>query len=113
MKTQKKNKNKNKEIKLSDDKICSRALGMIKFLGTLNTKNLDLTHEPRLRRTDFLEWISQLETAFSSNKYTRTILADYSVNNKRKSISDKKVDLLVYTVVYVFLDKATRISTSA
>ena len=94
IKTQK--KKKNKEIKLSGDKICSQALGMIKFLGTLNTKKLALKHEPRLRRTAFLEWISQLEIAFSSNKYTRTILANYSVNNKIKSISDKKVDLLVY-----------------
>ena len=84
----------------------------MKFLGTINTKKLDLNHEPRLRRTSFFEWISQLEVVFSSNKYIRTILANNSVNNKFKSISDKRVDLLVYTVVYAFLDKATRISTS-
>ena len=75
-------------------------------------KKLDLKHEPRLRRASFLEWISQLEIAFSSNRYTRTILSEYSNNNKINIVSDKKVDLLVYTVIYAFLDKATRISTS-
>ena len=98
--------------KLLNDKICSQELGMMKFLGTLNTKKLDQKHKPRLRRTAFLEWISQLEIAFSSNKYTRTILANYSVNNKIESTSDKRVDLLVYTVVYAFLEKTTRIRTS-
>ena len=53
-----------------------------------------------------------LEIAFSSNKYPRTILANYSINNKIKSTLDKRVDLLVYTIVYEFLDKDTRISTS-
>ena len=75
-------------------------------------KKLDLKHEPRLRRASFLEWISQLEIVFSSNKYTRTILADYSNNNKINMVSDEKIDLLVYTFIYAFLDKATRISTS-
>ena len=86
---------------------------MIKFLGTLNMKKLDLKHEPRLRRTAFLEWITQLEIAFSSNKYTRNILSDYSTKNKIKTTKDKNVDLLVYTVAYAFMDKSTRISTSA
>ena len=99
--------------KLSDSKICSQALNMIKFLGTLNMKKLDLKHEPRLRRATFLEWISQLEIAFSSNKYTRTILTNYSTSNKINLIADEKIDLLVYTVIYAFLDKATRISTSS
>ena len=85
---------------------------MIKFLGTLQMKKLDLKHEPRLRRASFLEWISQLEIAFSSNRYTRTILSEYSNSNKIKIVSDKKVDMLVYTVIYAFLNKATRISTS-
>jgi len=97
--------------KLSDSKICSQALIMIKFLGTLNMKKLDLKHEPRLRRASFLEWISQLEIAFSSNKYTRTILSNYSINNKINLVHDEKIDLLVYTVIYAFLDKPTRIST--
>ena len=85
---------------------------MIKFLGTHNTKKLDLKHGPRLRRTAFWEWISQLEIDFSSNKHTRTFLANYSLNSEIKSISDKRFDLLVYIVVYEFLDKATRICTS-
>ena len=37
-----------------------------------SVKKLDLRHDPRLRRASFLEWISQLEIAFSSNKYTRS-----------------------------------------
>ena len=86
---------------------------MIKFLGTLNMKKLDLKHEPRLRRVSFLEWITQLEIVFSSNKYTRTILSSYSTNNKINLISDKKIDFLVYTLIYAFLDKATRVSTSS
>ena len=73
-------------------------------------KNMEM--KPRLRRASFLEWISQFEIAFSSNRYTRTILSDYSNNNKINMVSDKKVDLLVYTVIYAFLDKATRMSTS-
>ena len=40
-------------------------------------KKLDLKHEPRLRRIAFLDWIGQLEIAFSSNKYTRDVLRDY------------------------------------
>ena len=75
-------------------------------------KKLDLKHGPRLRRESFLEWISQLEIAFSSNRYTRTISSECSNNNKINIVSDKKVDLLAYTVFYAFLDKATRISTS-
>ena len=75
-------------------------------------KKLDLKHEPRLRRTAFLEWISQIEIAFSSNKYTRNILSNYSTNNKIRLTSNRKVDLLAYTVIYAFLDKATRVSTS-
>ena len=101
-----------KQSKISDDKICSQALSMIKFLGTLNMRKLDLRHDPRLRRASFLEWISQLEIAFSSNKYTRLVLSQYSNNNKIIVTKDKKIDLLVYTVIYAFLDKPTRISTS-
>ena len=84
---------------------------MIKFLGTLNMKKLDLKHEPRQRRYAFMEWISQLEIAFSSNKYTRNILQNYSTKNKINIISSKLVDILVYTVAYAFLDNPTRIST--
>ena len=85
---------------------------MIKFLGTLNMKKLDLKHDPRLRRASFLEWISQLEIAFSSNKYTRHVLSQYSNSNKIIVTKDKEIDLLVITVIYAFLDKPTRTSTS-
>ena len=85
---------------------------MIKFLGTLNMKKLDLRHDPRLRRASFLEWISQLEIAFSSNKYTRYELSQYSNYNKIIVTKDKKIDLLVYTVIYTFLEKPTTTSTS-
>ena len=75
-------------------------------------RKLDLRHDPRVRRASFLEWISQLEIAFSSNKYRRLVLSQYSNNNKIIVRKNKKIDLLVYTVIYVFLDKLTRISTS-
>ena len=55
---------KRKNTKLTSEKVCSQALQMIKFLGTLYMRKLDLKHEPRLRRIVFLEWISQLELAF-------------------------------------------------
>ena len=86
---------------------------MIKFLGTLHMRKLDLKHEPRLRRIAFLEWISQLEIAFSSNKYTIKVLKDYSTKNKIHKVKSKLVDSLVYTVAYAFMDKATRTSTIA
>ena len=76
-------------------------------------KKLDLKHEPRLRRVAFLEWISQLEIAFSSNKYTIKVLKDYSTKNKIHRAKSKLIDLLVYTVAYAFMDKATRTSTIA
>ena len=105
------NKETIKQSKTSDDRICSQALSMKTILGTLNMKRLDLRHDPWLRGASFLEWISQLEIAFSSNKYTRTALSQYLNSNKIIVIKDKKIDLLVYTVVYAFLDKPTRIST--
>ena len=85
---------------------------MIKFLDTLNMRKLDLKHEPRLRRSAFLEWISQLEITFSSNKYTRKVLSDCSTNSKVNITKDEKVNLLVYTVIYAFLEKSTRTSIS-
>ena len=84
---------------------------MIKFLGTMNMKKLDLKHEPRQRRYAFLEWITQLEIAFDCNKYTRKVLKHYSTNNKIHRAKNKLVDMLIYTVAYAFMDKATRIST--
>ncbi len=85
---------------------------MIKFLCTLNMKKLHLNIESRLKRRAFLEWITQLENAFSSNKYTQPILWEYSTKNKIRTTKDKNVDPLIYTVAYVFMDKSTRISTS-
>ena len=35
--------------KLTSDKVCYQALQMIKNLGTLHMRKLDLKHEPRLR----------------------------------------------------------------
>ena len=67
-----------------------------------------MKHEHRLRRIVFLEWISQLEIAFSSNKYTTKVLQDYSTKNKIHRIRSKLADSFVYTVAYAFMDKATR-----
>ena len=58
---------KNQGKKLSNKRLCYQALNMIKFLGIIHRKKLDLKHEPRLRRIAFLDWIGQLEIAFSSN----------------------------------------------
>ena len=85
---------------------------MIKFLGTINTKKLDLKHEPKVRRAAFLEWVGCLEVAFSNYKYTRRILADYSTSNKIHKVKNKSINRLVYAVCYAFMDKAVRTSTS-
>ena len=74
-------------------------------------KKLDLKYEPRLRRAAFIEWISQLEIAFSSNRYTKDVLKNYSTKNKINKSTSKMTDLLIYTVAYAFMDKATRMST--
>ena len=86
---------------------------MIKILGTLNMKKLDLKHEPRQRRAAFIDWISQLEIAFSSNKYTRKVLKDYTTKSKIHKSKSPLVEILIYTVAYAFLDKPTRVSTIA
>ena len=91
------------------------------FSGTSNDKiswnpaheKIGLSHEPRLRRIAFLEWISQLEIAFSSNKYTIKFLKYYSTKNIIHKVKSKLVNSLVYTVAYAFMDKATRKSTIA
>ena len=75
-------------------------------------RKLELKHDPKLRRISFIEWISQLEIAFSSNPYTREILSRYSTTNKINSTKDPLVDNLIYTVAYAFMDKVTRDSTS-
>ena len=52
-----------------------------------------------------------VKIAFSSNKYTRKVLKDYSTKNKINRSDSKMTDLLIYTVAYAFMDKATRMST--
>ena len=74
-------------------------------------KKLDLKYEPRQRRMAFLEWIGQWESAFSSNKYTKNVLKDYSTKNKIHKSESELVDILIYTVAYALMDKSTRIST--
>ena len=86
---------------------------MIKFLGALNMKKLDLKHEPRQRRAAFIDWNSQLESAFTSNKYTRKVLKNYTTKNKIHKSNSPLVEILVFTVAYASLDKPTRISTIA
>ena len=80
---------------------------MIKFWATLYMRKLILKHEPRLRRVAFLEWINQLEIAFSSNKYTIKVLQDYSTKNKNYKVKSRLFDSLLYTVTYTFMDKAS------
>ena len=77
-----------------------------------SNEELELKHDPKLRRALFLECISQLEVAFSSNLYTKDILSRYSTTNKINSTKDILVDNLVYTIAYAFMDKVTRSSTS-
>ena len=74
-------------------------------------KKLDLNQKPRQRRIAFLELIGQLEIAFSSNKYTKNVLKDYSTKNKIHRSDNELVDILIYAVAYTFMDKSTRIST--
>ena len=92
--------------------MCSKALELIKFLGTLQMRKIELKHDPKLRRASFLDWISQLEVTFSSNLYTKDKLSRYSTTNKINSTKDTLVDNPVYTVAYAFMDKVTRSSTS-
>ena len=75
-------------------------------------RKLEFKHQQKLRRASFLEWISQLEVAFSSNLYIKDILSRYSTTNRINSTKDTLMDNLVYTVAYTFVDKVTRSSTS-
>ena len=54
---------KNKEHP-SESKLCAQSFSMIKVLGTMNIKKLESKHEPKQRRTAFLEWIDCLEVIF-------------------------------------------------
>ena len=67
---------------------------MIKFLGPINMKKLDLKHEPTLRRVTFLDWIGQLKIAFSSDEYTIEVLEDYSTTTKIRIPKDLLADSL-------------------
>ena len=96
----------------SESKLCAQSFSMIKFLGTMNIKKLELKHEPKQRRTAFLEWIGCLEVAFSNYKYTRRILTDYSTNHKIHNVVSDDINRLVYSVCYAFMDKTVRTSTS-
>ena len=40
----------------------------------------------------YLEWLSELEVVFSSNLYTKYIVADYLTTNKIKTTEDPLVD---------------------
>ena len=75
--------------KLSRSKIYKYAFSIIIFLGTLNMERLNWKHEPRLRRSAFLEWIMQLGFHFSSDQCTQNILHGYSPK-KRKIIMPQK-----------------------
>lgn len=85
---------------------------MIKVLGTMNVKKLELKHEPKQRRIAFLEWIGCLEVAFSNYKHTRKILTDYSTRHKIHKVKNEAINRLVYSVCYAFMDKTVRTSTS-
>ena len=85
---------------------------MIKFLGTISTKKLDLKHEPKQRRVAFLEWVGCLEVAFSNYKYTRRILTDYSTSHKIHNVKNDAINRLVYSVCYAFMVKTVRTSAS-
>ena len=73
-------------------------------------KKLGSKHEPRQRKMAFLGWISQLEIAFSSHKYTKNIFKDCPTKNKIHKSNSKLVYILIYTVAYAFMEKSTRIS---
>ena len=112
-KSSKKMKQSNKSkrriiLRLKGDKVCSQALQIIQFLGTLYIQKLDLKYKPRLRRIPFFEWMSQLEIGFSSNKYTIKVQKDYSTKNRIYEEKSKQVDSLVYTATYTFMKKTTK-----
>ena len=38
----------------NDDELCKQSLAMIKFLGTMKTRKLDLKHDPQKKKSHFL-----------------------------------------------------------
>lgn len=58
----------------------------------------------------FLEWISQLEIAFCSNKFTKKIPKRYSTKNKMHKSNNKLIDILIYTVAYAGTNRNNNIN---
>ena len=94
-----------KEKYPTDEELCKQSLAMIKFLGTMKTRKLDLKHDPKNRRIAFLEWLLNIEVAFLNYKYTRTILKDYNTKHKIRSVKSDSINRLVYAVCYEFLEE--------
>ena len=104
---------KNKKKGPSDDSLCKQSLSIIKLLGTMRTKKLDLKHEPKARRIVFLEWLANIEVAFTNCKYTRKILKDYNTQNKIRSVKSPSINRMVYAICYALMEKNARCSTMA
>ena len=79
----------------------------------MRIKKLDLKHVPKTRRSTFLEWLSNLEVALNSCKYTPRILQDYNTSNKIRRVNYKCVNRMVYSISYALMEKSARISTTA
>ena len=106
-------KKKHKEGNISDESLCKQSLAIIKLLGTMRTKKLDLKHEPKSRRAAFLDWLANIEVAFTYCRYTRKILKDYNTQNKIRNVNCQSVNRMVYAVCYALMEKNARISTMA
>ena len=79
----------------------------------MRTKKLDLKHEPKSRRTVFLDWLANIEVAFTNCKYTRKILKDYNTSNEIRSVKSESINRMVYSICYALMEKSARISTMA
>ena len=99
------NKRKKDKLLPSESKLCSQSFSMIKFLGTINIKKLELKSDPRIRRANFHDWIGCLEVAFSNYKYTQNILNDYSTTQKIHKVKSKAINRFVYSLFYAFMLK--------
>ena len=98
-KRKKKDKHKHtKKTSPSDDALCKQSLAIIILLGTVRTRKLDLKHEPKSRRTAFLEWLSNIEVTFNSCKHTKHILKDCNSNNKIRKVKYASVNRMVYAI---------------
>ena len=79
----------------------------------MRTKKLDLKHEPKARRMVFLDWLANIEVAFTNCKYTRKILKDYNTKNKIRSVKSSSINRMVYAICYALMEKNARCSTMA